>query len=198
VESSPEQGSTFTFSLPLANQARGAGQDPAFKTISYAHADRHILIVEDDVEIAHRLSQHLRGLGGYRVHVSRYGHAALNYVREAGHPVDLIVVDLHLPDMSGEELVSQLKSELRVAHLPLVAVATSVESRRVERPRVLALGAARYVNKPIQVPELVAEMERALAESATLAEPDAAAKPAELNRSAADLVPSPRRAGDTE
>ena len=52
---------------------------------------KHILIVEDDVEIAHQLSHYLRGLGGYRVHVSRYGHAALNYVREAGHPVDRIV-----------------------------------------------------------------------------------------------------------
>ena len=196
VESRPEQGSTFTFSLPLADQAREAGEDPAFRTISYDHADRHILIVEDDVEIAHQLSHYLRGLGGYRVHVSRYGHAALNYVREAGHPVDLIAVDLHLPDMSGEELVSLLKSEPRVAHLPLIAIATSIESSQLERPRILALGAARYVAKPLQVPELVAEMERALAETAAANAGHAANAAGDV--SVPELVTSPGRAGDTE
>jgi two-component system sensor histidine kinase ChiS len=124
-----------------------------------------VLIVEDDVDLAHQLSHHLRGLGGYRVHVARYGHAALHYVREPGNRVDLIVVDLHLPDMGGEELVRQLVEEPRIARVPLVAVATSVESGSRERTRILELGAARFVGKPLQMPELVAEMERALVES---------------------------------
>jgi CheY-like chemotaxis protein len=164
VQSAPEQGSIFTFSLPLADQPRPDGNHHQFRTISYAHADRHILIVEDDVNLAHQLSHHLRGLGGYRVHVSRYGHAALNHVREPNHRVDLIVVDLHLPDIGGEDLVRQLVREPRAACAPLIAIASSIESGGAERARILELGAARFINKPLQVSELVAEMERALAE----------------------------------
>ena len=130
VESSPDQGSTFTFSLPLAAQCQSSAEDDVrFKTISYAHADRHILIVEDDVDLAHQLSHHLRGLGGYRVHVSRYGHAALNYVREPSNRVDLIVVDLHLPDIERRRIGPSIASQSRApAHVPLIAIATSIES----------------------------------------------------------------------
>jgi CheY-like chemotaxis protein len=95
--------------------------------------------------------------------------------------------------MSGEELVSLLKSEPRVAHVPLVAIATSIESSQVERPRALALGAARYVSRPLRVPELVAEMERAMAESAARAE-----RAAGVAATAADLVTSSGRDGDAQ
>jgi CheY-like chemotaxis protein len=162
VDSHPGEGSTFTFSLPLVDQAQAENDDPQFRTISYAQADRRILVVEDDVDLAHQLSHHLRGLGGYRVHVSHYGHAALTHVRESTTPIDLIVVDLHLPDMAGTELVRSLRAESRLADVPLIAVATSVESSGRERPQIMALGAARYLGKPLQVPELVAEMERIL------------------------------------
>jgi len=165
VESRPEHGSTFTFSMPLALPVQNAGGSHQFKTISYAHTDRHILIVEDDIDLAHQLSHHLRGLGGYRVHVARYGHAALNHVREPGNRVDLIVIDLHLPDIDGDELIRQLVQEPRIAQVPLVAIAASVESGSEQRPRILELGATHFINRPIHVPELVAEMERVLAES---------------------------------
>jgi CheY-like chemotaxis protein len=164
VESTPEQGSTFSFSLPLAESAQDDQAGHQFKTISYAHADQYVLVVEDDIDIAHQLSHHLRGLGGYRVHVSRYGHAALNHVREPGSRVDLIVIDLHLPDIDGDELIRQLKQEPRTENVPLVAIATSVDSGSKERPQILELGASHFVRKPLQIPELVAEMERALAE----------------------------------
>jgi CheY-like chemotaxis protein len=167
VESTPEHGSTFTFSLPLAASEQDDRDNHPFKTISYAHADRYVLIVEDDVDLAHQLSHYLRGLGGYRVHVSRYGHAALHYVRELANRVDLIVVDLHLPDVNGDELVRQLGQEPRRARVPLIAIATSIESGNQERAQILELGASAFVNKPLQVPELVAEMERALSASNT-------------------------------
>jgi CheY-like chemotaxis protein len=162
VNSQPDRGSTFSFSLPLVDHVQEDGQDPRFKTISYAHADRHVLLVEDDVDLAHQLSQHLRGLGGYRVHVSRYGHAALTYVRETAVRVDLVVVDLHLPDMRGDELIRALRAERRLENVPLVAIAASVESGAKERSYILELGVARYVSKPLQVAEVVAEIERLL------------------------------------
>jgi CheY-like chemotaxis protein len=164
IESKPDRGSTFTFTLPLAAPTQETKDNHPFKTISYAHADRHVLVVEDDVDLAHQISHHLRGLGGYRVHVSRYGHAALNYVRDPANRVDLTIVDLHLPDIAGKELVRQLAQEPRTAHVPLLAIGTSVESGHEEREQILELGATRFVYKPLQVPELVAEMERALAE----------------------------------
>jgi signal transduction histidine kinase/CheY-like chemotaxis protein len=165
VDSKPEEGSVFTFSLPLSDRSQNAGDNYQFRTISYDRADRQVLIVQDDTDLAHQLSHHLRGLGGYHVHVSRYGHAALKYVRESNTRLDLIAVDLHLPDISGDELIRQLVQEPRTARVPLVVIATNAESGQHERSQMLELGAARFVAKPFHVPELVAEMERALAES---------------------------------
>jgi CheY-like chemotaxis protein len=200
VESSPDQGSTFAFSLPLATRAplsapRAAHEEtdnPSFRTISYAQADRHILIVEDDLELAHELAHHLRGLGGYRVHVSRYGHAALNYVRDLDNRVDLIAVDLHLPDAKGNEFVRQLIAEPRTAHTPLIAIATSSESGHKERPLILALGAASFVDKPLQVPELVAEIERIL----SMSREDAVNREGVTSREIEERGVPIRRAGD--
>jgi PAS domain S-box-containing protein len=176
VDSHPERGSTFTFSLPLATHAQDTDDHAPFRTISYAQQDRHIVIVEDEVEIAHQLSQHLRGLGGYRVHIFRYGHAALDYVRQPDNRVDLIAVDLHLPDIGGDELVRQLIAEPRTHNTPVIAVAASVESSQEERQQIVAMGVARLVSKPLQVPELVAEIERVLVEHGAPAAHDALAE----------------------
>ena len=59
----------------------------------------------------------------------------------------------------------QLKQEPRCRKVPLVAIATSIESGSKERPHILDLGAKTFVNKPLQITELIAEMEGALAES---------------------------------
>ena len=69
--------------------------------------------------------------------------------------------------MKGHELVRQLVAETGAEHVPLIAIATSVESGHKERQPVLELGATRFINKPIQVPKVIAEIEHVLSRKRT-------------------------------
>jgi signal transduction histidine kinase/ActR/RegA family two-component response regulator/putative methionine-R-sulfoxide reductase with GAF domain len=166
VSSNLDQGSTFSFSLPLAVQHPEMGDDHPFQTISYRSQDRHILVIEDEVQVAERIVHHLRGLGGYRVYVARQGRAALQYVEESENRIDLIALDLHLPDMDGYDLIGRLKAESATRDVPVIAIARGSVDTAGERQRTLELGVVQFLNKPLKVPELVAAIQRALPERA--------------------------------
>jgi signal transduction histidine kinase/GAF domain-containing protein/ActR/RegA family two-component response regulator len=162
VSSNLDQGSTFSFSLPLAKQEREIGDDHPFKTISYRSQDRHILIIEDEVDIAERIVRHLRGLGGYRVYVASNGRVAMQYTEECEHPINLIALDMHLPDMDGYDLIGRLKAESMTHDVPVIAIAKGGGDSAEERQRALELGVVQFLTKPLKVPELVAEIQRIL------------------------------------
>jgi two-component system sensor histidine kinase ChiS len=179
VDSREDEGSTFTFSLPLATQAGQVRADHEFKTISYRSQDRHILLVEDEEELASRIVRHLQNLGGYRVHVSKRVRDALDYVH--GMPIthdvpmtrriDLIALDLRLPDMNGGDLIKALQGGSATRDIPIVAIASGQHpSERsgnsdVERQHVLDLGAVRFLDRPFEIVDLASEIQLALPNS---------------------------------
>ncbi|RNL82863.1 response regulator transcription factor [Halostreptopolyspora alba] len=110
-----------------------------------------VLLVEDDVRLADALVNALRGHGYEVAHVTT-GAAALEAAR-----VDLVLLDLGLPDHDGVELCRTLRERDDVA---LIAVT----ARGAERDRVhgLRAGADDYVVKPFSFAELAARMEAVL------------------------------------
>nr|BCX00486.1 MAG: response regulator [Bacteroidota bacterium] len=71
---------------------------------------------------------------------------------------DLVLMDLSLPIMDGWEATRQLKSDPETAHIPIVALSAHVLP--AERERARAVGADAYATKPIDLPELLALIER--------------------------------------
>jgi DNA-binding response OmpR family regulator len=106
-----------------------------------------ILIVEDDPKIAHIVKVYLEGAGFRTVHAGQ-GKDALEAAKKE-KPL-LIVLDLMLPDMSGEELCLQLKE---IADVPVIML--TAKSSEEERVAGFALGADDYVVKPFSPRELV-------------------------------------------
>ena len=104
-----------------------------------------IMIIDDDVSISDMLSEAFEG-EGYSVTKAYSGTEALMVL--SGHRPDLILLDLMLPGLSGEELLPEIKD------IPVIVVSAKADvSGKVE---LLLGGAADYITKPFDIQELLA------------------------------------------
>jgi two-component system, OmpR family, alkaline phosphatase synthesis response regulator PhoP len=113
----------------------------------------HILIAEDDRDIAELISHYLKK-AGWSSHVASAGDQALAYIRN--HPVDVVILDVMLPGMTGFEVCQGLRADRATAGLPVIMLTARVEE--ADRVRGLELGADDYVQKPFSPNELVARI----------------------------------------
>ncbi len=108
-----------------------------------------ILVVEDEKKISDIVKAYL-DKEGFRIRVAEDGSSALKLLKEAP---DLIILDLMLPDMAGEELCSLIRGTSDVPIIMLTA-----KSGEEDRVRGLGIGADDYVVKPFSPKELVARV----------------------------------------
>ena len=123
----------------------------------------HILIVEDDPDIAESIRYNLEREGAFTAHVVLTGEeglkAALNphVGRRAdgmGQAANLIILDLNLPGMNGFEFCRRLRTEEATRRLPIIILTAPTEES--DKVPGLELGADDYITKPFSVRELVA------------------------------------------
>jgi DNA-binding response OmpR family regulator len=121
-------------------------------------ARKHVLVVEDEVDVAHLIKHTLERGGDIEVEIAVTGEAALAKANE--HPPDLVVLDLNLPGFDGLEVCRLLRARPASAGVPIIMVtARASESDRI---RGLDLGADDYVTKPFSPRELAARARAAL------------------------------------
>lgn len=116
-----------------------------------------ILLVDDEEDIRRTLAADLTEQG-YAVFALAEGSATVEAVR-FWEP-DLVLLDLHLPDTDGIDLLHILKEDWRTGRTPVVLL--SAEQRPEEKARAFRGGADDYVTKPFSNVELVARMEAVL------------------------------------
>ncbi|MEP6692111.1 MAG: response regulator transcription factor [Gemmatimonadaceae bacterium] len=113
-------------------------------------ADQRILVVDDEPDIVALVTYHL-AKAGYRITTAVTGREALSAATE-DHPA-LIVLDLMLPEMSGFDVLAQLRASEATRDIAVLLL--TARSSDAERVRGLALGADDYLTKPFHPPELV-------------------------------------------
>lgn len=113
----------------------------------------HILVAEDDRDIADLVAHYLHK-SGWTAHITGAGDEALAYVR--AHPVDLVILDVMLPGLSGLDVCRALRGERATASLPIIMLTARVEE--ADRIKGFELGADDYVPKPFSPNELVARI----------------------------------------
>ena len=113
----------------------------------------HILVAEDDRDIAELISHYLKK-AGWTAHVAAAGDQALAYLRN--HPVDVVILDLMLPGMGGLDVCQALRADPATAGIPVIMLTARAEES--DRIRGLELGADDYVAKPFSPNELVARV----------------------------------------
>jgi CheY-like chemotaxis protein len=87
------------------------------------------------------------------------GRLGLALARE--HRPDLILADLHLPDMSGEDVLREIQTDPELKETPVIIVSADATPGQIKR--LLAAGARDYITKPIDVPQLLHSIDAALA-----------------------------------
>jgi DNA-binding response OmpR family regulator len=134
-----------------------------------AEAATRIVVAEDDRDIADLIARYLQK-AGWTPHVSPTGDEALAHIRR--QPVDLVILDVMLPGMSGLEVCRALRADETTSALPIIMVTARAE----ETDRIIGLdiGADDYISKPFSPNELVARV-RALMRRSKRAQPAAGA-----------------------
>jgi DNA-binding response OmpR family regulator len=123
-----------------------------------------ILVAEDDRDIADLISHYLRKQG-WEPHVVSAGNDALAYAKR--HAIDLVILDLMMPGLSGLEVCTALRGDKTTESLPIIMVTARAEE--TDRIVGLDIGADDYLAKPFSPNELVARV-RALARRSKRAE----------------------------
>ncbi|MED4569628.1 response regulator transcription factor [Brevibacillus agri] len=116
-----------------------------------------ILIVDDEPQVLEILSSYLKK-DGYHVITSENGKEAIELALT--YPIGLLVLDLMLPDINGEEVCKEIRKHSRVPILMLTA-----KSGESDRIKGLELGADDYLVKPFSPRELVARVRAILRRS---------------------------------
>ncbi|HYL71428.1 MAG TPA: ATP-binding protein, partial [Candidatus Dormibacteraeota bacterium] len=173
VTSRPGEGTTFWITLQRAaldavpERRRPApvqrnGQAAAAEVAPPEHT---VLYVEDNLATVDLMEDVFAMRPGIRMINALQGSIALDLARE--HRPDLIVLDLHLPDMPGDQVLEQLHADPQTSSIPVVMFSADATDRQVKR--LLELGARAYVVKPAKIADFLALLDEVLTPSPTAA-----------------------------
>ncbi|MGY8768833.1 MAG: response regulator transcription factor [Pirellulales bacterium] len=121
-------------------------------------AHTHILVVEDEEHLATGIRFNLEA-EGYQVTVATDGQTALKHVDEHPGVVDLVILDLMLPGMSGYEVCETLRAKGEEMPILILSARTLPE----DRTRGFDLGADQYMMKPFDLDEFLSRVKNLFA-----------------------------------
>ena len=116
----------------------------------------HILVADDEPHIGRIIKMKLEQ-GPFRVSVVYDGEEALTFINN-GDPVDLVLLDLMMPKLSGLDVLRQLREQDRFKNLPCIILTAGGDAKH-ERD-ALALGATQFLTKPFSPKKLYALIAR--------------------------------------
>lgn len=119
--------------------------------------EKKILVVDDEENIVELVKFNLEK-EGYQVFVTYDGQAALDKLQE--EDIDLLVLDLMLPEIGGLDICRQIRNDDELSDLPIIML--TAKEKEVDRILGLELGADDYVTKPFSPRELVARVKAIL------------------------------------
>ncbi len=108
-----------------------------------------LLIVEDDLDLAEMLNAYFK-VQNYDVVTAAWGEEALEVSRREA--LDLVVLDIRLPDIDGYEVCRQLRLQRRTQNTPIIFL--TERSDRIDKLQGLELGVVDYITKPFDIQEL--------------------------------------------
>jgi len=158
VESAPGVGSTFWLELPLATTSTNfATTDPVVTASSDTNveASATVLYIEDNignVRLMERLFAHRPHI---RLITSLQGSVGVELAQQ--HRPDLIVLDVHMPDLSGYEVFQRLLGDERTASIPVIMLSADASLEQIQR--FTDAGARDYLTKPLDLQNFLAQLD---------------------------------------
>jgi signal transduction histidine kinase/CheY-like chemotaxis protein len=164
VTSEVGTGSTFWFELPIARSMPDSADrvdTPAPSGDQPAPTGRAktLLYIEDNLPNVRLVERILSRRPALKMIAAQQGSIGLELARH--HQPDLILLDVRLPDMQGDEVLTWLRTEPRTRHIPVVVISADAIGSEVERLK--QLGACAYITKPFEVGHFLELLDQALA-----------------------------------
>lgn len=164
VESVPGEGSTFWVELPLVESPveryERLGGDAPPEPLSVMDERRQTLLyIEDNLANLKLVQRVVAHRSDVEIIPAMQGGLGIDLARQ--HQPALILLDLHLPDISGDRVLQQLRQHPATATIPVVIV--SADATAGQKQRLLTAGASEYLTKPYEVQELLRIIDDALA-----------------------------------
>jgi CheY-like chemotaxis protein len=182
AESEVGRGSTFWVELEPAEapQERPGPAAPGMPAApAGAGGDATVLYVEDNLSNLRLVERILARRPATRLVAATQGSLALELARE--HRPELILLDVHLPDMEGDEVLQRLREDPETRDIPVVAVSAEATPRKIERFH--AAGARAYLTKPLDLRQFLQVVDEILTETIE--------RPGNGPRPTADPAPQP-------
>lgn len=163
VSSTVGKGATFTVTLPAAAMGRASGAvavqtDAADPGVPVSRAA--VLLVDDEDAVRH-VAARILSRAGFDVEARSNGADALEALRHAARPFDVLVTDMMMPGMSGRELIQQVVPDY--PNLPIIVItgfAADADTGAQFPPQV-----ERVIEKPFEAADLIGAVRRAAAGS---------------------------------
>ncbi|MEO5923282.1 MAG: response regulator [Bryobacteraceae bacterium] len=153
VQSAVGRGSTFTVELPY----RGAEEPlPPAETMAIAQANGPLILAVEDNPVGLRVLRHVLQRRNFQVVGATSGTEAIEAAR--AQKVDLILMDLQMPDMNGLEATAEIRKIPGYANVPILALTANYSDQT--REECLAHGMLAFLSKPVDAQELWATVSR--------------------------------------
>jgi signal transduction histidine kinase/CheY-like chemotaxis protein len=155
LESRVGVGSTFWVELPVVD-APIVAVEPATAPVRATGGDSEptrlvVLYVEDNLSNLRLVERIVAQRPGVRLLSAMQGRLGLDLARE--HRPDLIILDLHLPDLPGHEVLRLCREDARTRDIPVVVLSADASEGQIRR--LLEAGARSYLTKPLEVTRLL-------------------------------------------
>jgi CheY-like chemotaxis protein len=117
---------------------------------------KKILMIDDD-EIQHKIAENML-CDKYQLFMAKSGEEALNYLYNKSFIPNLILLDIHMPEMDGWEVFNRIRAISLLKNVPIVFLTAVSESS--EEKRAFDLGADDFITKPYQRENLLSRIEK--------------------------------------
>ncbi|HEX8490680.1 MAG TPA: PAS domain S-box protein [Chthoniobacterales bacterium] len=161
VNSTLGTGSTFWLELPHAEsplQSLAAQRNSPAPEQPADEEARRILYIEDNFSNVTLVEQMLAERPAIELMTAMQGRVGLELARK--HAPDLLLLDLHLPDMPGWQVLAQLKSDHSTRDIPVVVISADATAPQIKR--LLSAGARAYLTKPLDIAEFFRVVDEAI------------------------------------
>jgi two-component system, cell cycle sensor histidine kinase and response regulator CckA len=156
VNSEPDQGSEFIIYLPAAGNDGTPDQLTGGKT----QVSRSILLIDDEeiaMNVGTQILEHLE----YQVIQARGGQEALERLKKNSDAIDIVIIDMVMPEMSGIEAFERIRADF--PHVKILMASGHILD--AEARRLLEHGADGFIKKPYTVQEMYSAIQRVIRHS---------------------------------
>jgi len=162
VESEPGRGSIFHFTAWF--QCSRAGAPAAGEKRSGPPEALHLnILLAEDNPMNRKYLTHFLTMFGHTIVAAENGIEALDALRAGGREIDLVLMDVQMPEMSGIEAVRAIReSDGRLFDRAIPVIALTAYAMKGDRERMIEAGMDDYVSKPVDMQELSAAIVRCM------------------------------------